>query len=63
MQLHSSLATSKLSYGSEIYSSATEYRLNALDAVQHAQIRIATGAFRLSPIQSLLVMQEFYDWS
>ena len=54
MQLHNSLVTSKLSYGSEIYSPEKKYRLNALDAVHHAQIRIATGAFRLSPIQSLL---------
>ena len=36
MQLHSLLVTPKLSYGSEIYSSATKNRLNALDAVHHA---------------------------
>ena len=55
LQLHNSLIVSKLSYGSEIYSSATKPRLNALNAVHHAGIRIATRAFRSSSIQSLLV--------
>ena len=55
LQLHSSLIVSKLSYSSEIYSSATKPRLNALNAVHHAGIRISTGAFRSLPIQSLLV--------
>ena len=55
LQLHRSLIVSKLSYGSEIYSSATKYRLDALNAVHHAGIRISTGAFKSSPINSLLV--------
>ena len=55
LQRHNSLVVLKLSYGSEIYSSATKPRLNALDAVHHAGIRIATGAFRSSLTQSLLV--------
>ena len=38
LQLHSSLIVSKLSYGSEIYSSATKPRLNALNVVRHAGI-------------------------
>ena len=53
--LHKMLILPKLEYGSEIYSSATEARLRVLDAVHHSGIRLATGAFRTSPIPSLLV--------
>ena len=55
LHLHRALVVSKLSYGSEIYSSATAARLNALNAIHHSGVRIATGAFRSSPIPSLLV--------
>ena len=54
IQLHNALVISKLSYGSEIYSSATKLRLSTLNAVHHAEIRIATRSFRSSPVQSLL---------
>ncbi|KAK3890408.1 hypothetical protein Pcinc_005644 [Petrolisthes cinctipes] len=47
--------TSKLDYGCEVYSSATDARLRVLDPVHHAGVRLATGAFRSSPIPSLLV--------
>ena len=53
--LYKSLILSKLNYGCEIYSSATEARLRILDSVHHAGVRLATGAFRSSPIPSLLV--------
>ena len=53
--LHRTLILSKLEYGSEIYSSATEARLRVLDSVHHAGVRLATGAFCTSPIPSLLV--------
>ena len=55
LHLHKSLVISKLSYGCEVYSSATKSRLDQLNAVHHAGIRISTGAFKSSPIQSLLV--------
>ena len=55
LQLHRSLIIPKLSYGSEVYSSASKSRLDALNAVHHAGIRISTGAFKSSPISSLLV--------
>ena len=55
LRLHHSLILSKLSYGCEIYSSATISSLKMLDSVHHAGIRLATGAFKSSPIQSLLV--------
>lgn len=53
--LHRTLVLSKLEYGCEVYSSATEARLRSLDSVHHAGVRLATGAFRSSPILSLLV--------
>ena len=53
--LHKMLILPKLEYGSEVYSSATEARLRVLDSVHHAGVRLATGAFRSSPIPSLLV--------
>ena len=59
LQLHNLLIVSRLSYDSEIYSSATKPRLNTLNALHHAGIRIATGAFRSSPIQSLPRAQYF----
>ena len=55
LRLHESLVLSKLEYGSEVYSSATPARLRMLDAVHHEGIRLATGAFKSSPIPSLLV--------
>ena len=55
LQLHRSLVISKLSYGSEIFSSASKSRLDSLNSVHNAGVRISTGAFRSSPISSLLV--------
>ena len=57
--LHRVLILSKLEYGCEVYSSATEARLRVLDSVHHTGIRLATGAFRTSPIPSLLVEAGF----
>ena len=55
LRLHKALILSKLLYGCEVYSSATPSRLKILDAVHHGGIRLATGAFKSSPISSLLV--------
>ena len=55
LMLYKSLILSKLDYGCEVYSSATDARLRVINAVHHAGIRLATGAFRTSPIPSLLV--------
>ena len=53
--LYKALVASKLAYGCEVYSSATKSRLCILDSVHNAGIRIASGAFKSSPIPSLLV--------
>ena len=55
LRLHQSLILSKLSYGCEFYSSATSNTLKIIDSIHHSSIRLATGAFRSSPIPSLLV--------
>ena len=55
LRLYKALILSKLLYGCEIYSSASPSKLKILDSVHHTGIRLATGAFRSSPIPSLLV--------
>ncbi|KAL1460527.1 hypothetical protein WDU94_012504 [Cyamophila willieti] len=42
-------------YGSVVYSSAKDKFLNKLNTVHHLGIRIATGAYRSSPVESLYV--------
>ena len=54
LRLHHSLILSKLFYGCEVFTSASPSKLKMLDAVHHAGVRIATGAFKSSPISSLL---------
>ncbi|MPC59506.1 hypothetical protein E2C01_053528 [Portunus trituberculatus] len=49
-----------LEYGCEIYFSATDAQLRVLDSLHHAGVRLATGAFRTSPIPSLLVDAGFW---
>jgi hypothetical protein len=51
--LYRSFVRSRLDYGSFVYGSATEAKLRILDPVHHAGIRLATGAFRTSPVVSL----------
>lgn len=53
--IYKALILSKLSYGCEVYSSASPRHLAMLDAIHHGGIRLATGAFKSSPIMSLLV--------
>ena len=55
LRLYSIHIQSKLDYGSPLYASATGPRVRILDAVHHAGIRLATNAFHLCPIPSLLV--------
>ncbi|XP_073976449.1 uncharacterized protein [Rhodnius prolixus] len=49
------LTRSKLEYGAPVYSSARKSRLALLDRVYNEGIRLFTGAFRTSPLQSLYV--------
>ena len=53
LRLYNALIKPKLQYGSQAYGSACKSALKLLDPVHHAALRIATGAFRTSPIESL----------
>ena len=53
LRLYRSLIRSKLDYGSIVYGSAAPSHLKKLDVIAHSGLRIALGAFRTSPIESL----------
>ena len=53
IQLYRSLVRSKLDYGTIVYGSARPSYLSLLDPIHHAGLRLSTGAFRTSPVQSL----------
>jgi hypothetical protein len=55
LRIYRALVRSKLDYGCQAYASATPSALKMLDVVHHAGIRLATGAFRTSPVESLYV--------
>ena len=46
---------SELDYGCQIYSSASKSKLDALNIVHSMGLRICSGAFRTSPVESLYV--------
>ena len=52
--LYRALVRSKIDYACFIYDNTYESIKRSLDTVHHAAIRIATGAFRTTPIPSLL---------
>ena len=53
LRVYRSLIRSQLDYGCQIYGSATATCLKTLDGIHHQALRIATGAFRSSPVVSL----------
>ena len=55
LRLYRTLIRSKLDYGSIVYGSARKTYLKMLDTIHHQGLRLALGAFRTSPIESLLV--------
>ena len=55
LRLYDSLCRSKLDYGCQIYSSACKTKLKELDVVHNMGLRICTGAFRTSPVESIYV--------
>lgn len=61
LNLYKSLVRSCLDYGSIVYQSAPQSALKMLDSVHHLGIRLATGAFRTSPVESLYVESD--EWS
>lgn len=53
LRVYKAAICAKLDYGSFIYASALTPVLTRLDTVHHAGLRLATGAFRTSPVLSL----------
>ena len=53
LRIYIAITKPKLDYGSEIYCTAKDDLLKTLDTVQNTALRIATGAFRSTPIVSL----------
>ncbi len=54
LRLYRSLIRSKLDYGCIVYGSARKSYLKILDPIANQGLRLALGAFRTSPIESLL---------
>lgn len=61
LNLYKSLVRTRMDYGAIVYQSATPSTLKMLDPVHHLGIRLCTGAFRTSPVESLYV--EANEWS
>ena len=55
LNLYRTIVRSKLDYGCIVYGSARPSYLKTLDTIHHQGIRLALGAFRTSPANSLLV--------
>jgi len=55
LRLYRSLVHSKLDYGGIVYGLARRSILKQLDPIHHQGLRIALGAFRTSPAQSLYI--------
>jgi ribonuclease HI len=53
LRVYRAVVRSKLDYGAVVYASARKSQLRALDTIHHTGIRISTGAFRTSPVESL----------
>ena len=53
LNLYRSLIRSKLDYGSIVYGSARKSYLKSLETIHHQGLRLALGAFRTSPVESL----------
>lgn len=53
LKIYRSMIRSKLDYACPVYGSARASALRRLDTVHHSALRICSGAFRTSPVQSL----------
>ena len=53
LQVYRTLIRSKLDYGCFVYGSAKPSHLGMLDPIHHQGLRLALGAFRTSPVESL----------
>ena len=56
LRIYKSIIRSKLDYGCEVYGTAPVTRLESLDPVHNAGLRLVTGAYRTTNAQSLYVL-------
>ncbi|XP_076066110.1 uncharacterized protein LOC143039754 [Oratosquilla oratoria] len=56
LRSYHALIRSRLDYACQIYSSASATSLRSLDTVHHQALRLCTGAYRTSPVESLYVL-------
>nr|XP_042912568.1 uncharacterized protein LOC122272704 [Parasteatoda tepidariorum] len=56
LRIYQALILSRLDYACAVYGSATASNLRILDTVHHSALRICSGAFRTSPVESLYVV-------
>ncbi|GFT53931.1 RNase H domain-containing protein [Trichonephila clavipes] len=55
LRVYQAIVLSRIDYGCVAYGSACNSTLQKLDPVHHMALRICSGAFRTSPVQSLYV--------
>jgi ribonuclease HI len=55
LKIYNAVIRSKLDYGCAVYGSSRKSVLLKLDTIHHTALRLCTGAFRTSPVQSLYV--------
>ncbi|GFY33810.1 putative RNA-directed DNA polymerase from transposon X-element [Trichonephila clavipes] len=55
LRVYQAIVLSRIDYGCVVYGSACNSTLQKLDPVHHMALRICSGAFRTSPVQSLYV--------
>ncbi|XP_055924597.1 uncharacterized protein LOC129956691 [Argiope bruennichi] len=53
LRIYQAVILSRIDYGCIVYGSARKFVLRKLDTVHHSALRICSGAFRTSPIESL----------
>lgn len=58
LKIHTTMVLPVLDYGNLVYSTANKNLINTINAVHNAGIRLATGAFRTSPIDSVMADAE-----
>ncbi|GBN30042.1 RNA-directed DNA polymerase from mobile element jockey [Araneus ventricosus] len=56
LRIYQAVVLSRIDYGSMVYSSARPTVLRRLDTIHHSALRICSGAFRTSPVESLCVI-------
>ncbi|GBN13043.1 hypothetical protein AVEN_74935-1, partial [Araneus ventricosus] len=56
LRIYQAVILSRIDYGCMVYGSARPTVLRRLDTIHHSGLRICTGAFRTSPVESLYII-------